>query len=214
VLTAAAGAAGALALNAVARPSTALAEGETVTVGGEFSTATSVTKITSTANIVIFEARNGSTGSTGVGIRVHSNNGTAFQASSSNLTPAVRADTTIYGFHNGAAANKFPVVARFEVHEQTGNFATALALQVIGKTEFTKSGVAVVLAGTKSVTVPVTQLTVGSFALATLQQIRAGVYVASVTHTVSPSNIVIHLNKNVTSDTKVGWLVSETPVTP
>jgi hypothetical protein len=57
-------------------------------------------------------------------------------------------------------------------------------------------------------------LTVGSFALATLQQIRAGVYVASVTHTVSPSNIVIHLNKNVTSDTKVGWLVSETPVTP
>jgi hypothetical protein len=73
---------------------------QTVTVGGEFNAATSVTKITSTANIVVFEARNSSDPG-GVGVRAHSNNGTAIQASSSNLTPAVRPDTTIYGFHNG-----------------------------------------------------------------------------------------------------------------
>jgi hypothetical protein len=100
VLAAAAGAVGGVVLQAIGRPAPVRAEGETVTVGGEFNTATSVTKITSTANIVVFEARNSSDPG-GVGVRAHSNNGTAIQASSSNLTPAVRPDTTIYGFHNG-----------------------------------------------------------------------------------------------------------------
>jgi len=68
VLAAAAGAVGGVVLQAIGRPAPVRAEGETVTVGGEFNTATSVTKITSTANIVVFEARNSSDPG-GVGVR-------------------------------------------------------------------------------------------------------------------------------------------------
>jgi hypothetical protein len=212
LLAAAAGAVGAMVLQAVGRPTPVRAEGETVTVGGEFNTATSVTRITSTADIVVFEARNGSSGSSGVGLRAHSNNGTAIQASSSNLTPAVRPDTTIYGFHNGSQLGHSPVVARFEVHEQSPSFATAVALQVIGKTQFSKSGVATILAGHNNVVVSVSQIASGSFAFATLQQFRTGVFVAAVTRQVAASTITIILNKTVASNIKVGWFVTETPV--
>jgi hypothetical protein len=211
VLAAAAGAVGGVVLQAIGRPSPVRAEGETMTVGGEFNTATSVTKITSTADIVVFEARNGSSGLSGVGLRAHSNNGTAIQASSSNLTPAVRQDTTIYGFHNGTQLGHSPVVARFEVHEQSASFATAIGLQVIGKTQFSKSGVATVLAGQKNVVVSVSQTTDASFAVATLQQFRSGVYVAAVTKDTTASTIKIILNKTVASDTKVGWVQMESP---
>lgn len=187
------------------------AEGETVIVGGEFNTATSKTRITSTANITVFEARNGASTAGGVGIAAHSNNGTGLLVSSSNFTPAVRADTTIYGYNNGAAVGQTPVCARFEVHEQSAGFATAIALQVIGKTQFSKSGVATVLAGLNKVTVGVTHITDASFAVATLQQNRTGVYVAAVTHDVVASTIKIILNKAPLSDTKVGWLVMEMP---
>jgi hypothetical protein len=212
MLAAAAGAVGALVLQAVGRPAPVRAEGETVTVGGEFNTATSTTRITSTANIKVFEARNGSTGATGVGLAAHSNNGTALLVSSSNLTPAVRADTTIYGFHNGSQPGHTPVVARFEATEQSPSFTTAIALQVIGKTQFSKSGVATVLAGQSNVVVHVTQITDASFAVATLQQNRTGVFVQAVTHQVPASTIKIILNKTVSADTKVGWLVMESPV--
>ena len=67
MFTVATGIAGAIGAWAVARSTPARAEGETVTVGGEFNTATSSTKITSTANIKVLEARNGSSGATGVG---------------------------------------------------------------------------------------------------------------------------------------------------
>lgn len=211
MLAAAAGAVGAVVLQAIGRPSPVRAEGETVVVGGEFNTATSVTKITSTADIVVLEARNGSAGSTGVGLRAHSNNGTAIQASSSNLTPAVRADTTIYGFHNGTQLGHSPVVARFEVHEQSPTFATAIGLQVIGKAQLSKSGVATVLAGHKNVVVSVSQTTDASFVVATLQQFRSGVHVACVTKDVLASTIKIILNKVVASDTKVGWVQLEVP---
>ena len=212
VLVAAAGAVGAVALQAVGRPTPALAEGETVVVGGEYTTATSVTKITSTADIVVMEARNGSSGSAGVGLRAHSNNGTAIQASSSNLTPAVRADTTIYGFHNGSQLGHSPVVARFEATQQSSSFASAVALQVIGKAEFSRSGVAVVPAGLSKIVVNVAQLTADSFALATLQQQRSGVYLKAVTKELAASTITIRLNKAPTSSTKVAWLVLETLV--
>jgi hypothetical protein len=212
MLTAAAGAVGGLVLQAIGRPAPVRAEGETVTVGGEFNTATSVTRITSTADIVVLEARNGSAGAVGVGLRAHSNNGTAIQASSSNLTPAVRADTTIYGFHNGTQLGHSPVVARFEVHEQSSSFATAVALQVVGKTQFSKSGVATVLAGQKNVVVSVSQTTDATFVVATLQQFRTGAYVAAVTKDVTASTIKIILNKAVASDTRVGWVQMELPV--
>jgi hypothetical protein len=211
MLTAAAGAVGGLVLQAIGRPAPARAEGETVTVGGEFNTATSVTRITSSADIVVFEARNSSAGATGVGLRAHSNNGTAIQASSSNLTPAVRADTTIYGFHNGSQLGHSPVVARFEVHEQSSSFATAVALQVVGKTQFSKSGVATVLAGQKNVVVSVSQTTDATFVVATLQQLRPGAYVAAVSKDVTASTIKIILNKAVASDTRVGWVQMEMP---
>jgi hypothetical protein len=203
---------GAFVLQMIARPTPALAEGETVVVGGEYTTATSVTKITSTADIVVLEARQGGSGATGVGLRVHSNNGTALQVSSSNLTPAVRADTTIYGFHNGAQLGHTPVVARFEATQQSSSFATAIALQVIGSSQFSRSGVATVPGGQNKVVVAVTQITANSFALATLQQGRNGVYVASVTHEVPASTITIRLNKAPTQNTQVGWFVLEQPV--
>jgi hypothetical protein len=210
VLAAAAGAVGAVALQAFGRPTPALAEGETVVVGGEYTTATSVTKITSTADIVVMEARNGSAGSAGVGLRAHSNNGTAIQASSSNLTPAVRPDTTIYGFHNGTQLGHSPVVARFEAHQQSSSFATAVALQVIGKAEFSRSGVAVVPAGQDRIVVNVAQLTADSFALATLQQQRSGIHVTAVTQQLAASTITIRLSKALASSAKVGWMVLDT----
>jgi hypothetical protein len=211
LVAAATGAIGAYALWAIGRPTPALAEGETVVVGGEYNTATSSTKITSTADIKVFEARNGSSGATGVGLAAHSNNGTALLVSSSNLTPAVRADTTIYGFHNGSQLGHTPVVARFEVHEQSASFATAIALQVIGKTQFSKSGVATILAGQNKVVVPVTQITAKSFALATLQQARAGVYVIAAGCQVAASTITIRLNVAPSQDTRVGYFVLEQP---
>ncbi len=211
LFTAATGAVGAFALYAIGRSTPARAEGETVVVGGEFSTATSVTKITSSAEIVVIEARNGSTGANNVGLRAHSSNGTAIQASSSNLTPAPRADTTIYGFHNGTTLGKTPVCARFEVHEQAASFETAIALQVIGKTQFSKSGVATIAAGKSHVVVSVTQITEDSFALATLQQSRDGVWVTAVTREINASTITIRVNTPLSLATRVGWLVLEQP---
>jgi hypothetical protein len=212
LLTAAAGGLGAFFLSAIGRAAPVRAEGETVVVGGEFTTATSVTKITSNSNIKVFEARNGSTGSTGVGLAAHSSNGTALLVSSSNLTPLVRADTTIYGFHNGSALGHTPVVARFEVTEQSPSFTTAIALQVIGKTQFSKSGIATVPTGQSQVVVPVTQITSKSFAIATLQSARPGLYVAAVTRQVSGSTITIILNQAIVNNpAKVGWIVMESP---
>ena len=186
---AAVGGVGAMVLQALGRPLEARAtNGDPVLVGGSY-TATTVTKISSSADIVSIEARNSSAGSTGVGLRAHSINGTAIQASSSNLTPVVRPDTTIYGFHNGAQLGHTPVVARFEATEQSSGFATAIALQVVGKTQFMKSGVATVPSGVKKVTVAVSQLSAGSFAFATLQQARSGIHVSSG-DTMSPASTI------------------------
>jgi hypothetical protein len=211
LLTVAIGAVGAFVLQAFGRSTPARAEGETMVVGGEFNTATSTTKITSTANIKVFEARNGSTGATGVGLAAHSNNGTALLVSSSNLTPAVRADTTIYGFHNGSQLGTTPVVARFEATQQSPSFASAMALQVIGSSQFSRSGIAHITAGQTQRVLSVSQITANSFALATLQQQRPGVYVAAVTQDVSASTITIHLNTAPSQNTKVGWFVLEQP---
>lgn len=87
----------------------------------------------------------------------------------------------------------------------------ATALQVIGKTQFSRSGVATVAATRSGVTVGVSQLTAGSFALATLQSTIAGVTVAPVVCNIAASTIRISLNKAVTTAAKVGWIVMESP---
>lgn len=211
LVAAATGAIGAYALWAIGRPTPAHAEGETVVVGGEYSTAASVTKITSTADIAVFEVRQGGSGATGSAVRAHSTNATALLVSSSNLTPAPRADTTIYGFHNGSQLGHTPVVARFEATQQSASFATAIALQVVGSAQFTRSGVVTVLAGQKQLVVPVTQITPKSFALATLQQVRTGVYISGVSCQVLASTITIRLNVAPSQDTRVGYFVLEQP---
>lgn len=87
----------------------------------------------------------------------------------------------------------------------------ALALRVSGRAAFNRSGVAVVARGTDRVTVGLVPVTPKTFVLATLQQSRPGVHVAAAVTQPSQSQAVIRLNKAVTADTRVAYLVLEGP---
>lgn len=50
-------------------------------------------------------------------------------------------------------------------------------------------------------------LSANTFILATLQQKRAGVYLAAAVPNPGAGSFTIHLNKAVTKDTTVGWFI-------
>ena len=82
-----------------------------------------------------------------------------------------------------------------------------LGLYVSGKAKFTRSGTW--LLATNKSSVAITGLTIGpnSFALATLQTNRPGIYVQAVVPSEAHSRITIYLNKKVPGPTKIAWIV-------
>jgi len=95
----------------------------------------------------------------------------------------------------------------------TGVYASSsfgVALGVEGRVLLNQSGTATVKSGKASVKVILdeTQFVVtASFVLATLQQHRAGVWVAAVVKDIPGHSLTIYLNKSVAADTRVGWVI-------
>ena len=93
--------------------------------------------------------------------------------------------------------------------------ANDTALRVTGKAQFSRSGTTTI-AGTSSspksfVTIPNVALASSSFIIATSQKNVAGVWVTAAVPNVSDGTITIHLNKAVTHNYAVGWMVIEHP---
>jgi len=80
-----------------------------------------------------------------------------------------------------------------------------IALNVTGKTKFSRSGRATVNAGASSKKVSMSGVSTSSYVIATLQSKRTGVHVAYVVP--STNYFTIYLNKTVTSSATVGFLV-------
>jgi hypothetical protein len=83
--------------------------------------------------------------------------------------------------------------------------ATQIALNVTGKTKFSRSGRATVRAGTSSKKVLMAGVSGSSYIIATLQSKRSGIHVAYVVP--AAGYFTIYLNKAGTSSAVVGFLV-------
>ena len=131
---------------------------------------------------------------TGVGAAVHGNNLTGKGQGVVGLGA-----TGVYGL---ATSGGTGVVASMAFDE------TGLALDAIGPTQFSLSGLASIAAGAKSKVVAGVSLRSTSLVLATVQN-NAGVSVAYVVPNVSLSKITINLDKIVPSGktAKVAWFV-------
>ena len=79
------------------------------------------------------------------------------------------------------------------------------ALQARGAVGFSRSGRAVVPAGTDRVTVASADVRAGTSILATLQQYRPGVSIAAAVPDAATDTVLFVLTKRVTSDTVVAW---------
>jgi hypothetical protein len=130
----------------------------------------------------------------GVGAAVHGNNLTGKGQGVIGLGAS-----GVYGL---ATSGGTGVVASMAFDE------TGLALDAIGPTQFSLSGLASIAAGAKSKSVTGVSLSSGSLVLATVQN-NAGVSVAYVVPNVSGSKITINLDKVVPSGktAKVAWFV-------
>jgi hypothetical protein len=111
-------------------------------------------------------------------------------------------DTGVYGYAGAAAAPLPP--AGVGVQATAGSTAQ-VALNVTGKAKFSRSGRTYVATGAYARRVNMAGVTTASYIIATLQTRRTGVYV----HAVVPATgyFVIYLNKAVTANTYVGYLV-------
>ena len=83
----------------------------------------------------------------------------------------------------------------------------ALALEVMGKAHFSRSGKATIQSGKRFVQIGVDGLTDSSFALATLLQLRDNLWVQSITVSASSAAIYIYTNRKAPADTRVAWAV-------
>jgi hypothetical protein len=89
-----------------------------------------------------------------------------------------------------------------------GVYATSpsgTALHVVGKAEFSNSGVATIPGGDKAVTVTVSGVTTSSIVLATIQKLQSGTAVAAAVP--ASGSFTITLTQATTADTPVGWFV-------
>jgi hypothetical protein len=87
---------------------------------------------------------------------------------------------------------------------------SGIALDVVGKARFSRSGKVAVAAGRSWVDVDVKSkggLTTSSLVFATLQTYRSGVYVAATRKDYTAGKVRIYLNKAVSGTTYVAWLV-------
>jgi hypothetical protein len=93
------------------------------------------------------------------------------------------------------------------VHGQA-NSAAGTGLKVTGKAVFSRSGKATVQAGQSTVMVSSVTITAASLVLATIQGVgESGLYVKSVSVSVSNSRFTIRLSKAVAANTLVGWFI-------
>jgi hypothetical protein len=111
-------------------------------------------------------------------------------------------DTGVYGFAGPLAAPLPP--AGVGVQATAGSTAQ-IALNVTGKAKFSRSGRTYVATGQYARKITMAGVTTSSYVIATLQTRRTGVYV----HAVVPGTgyFYIYLNKAVTANTYVGYLV-------
>jgi hypothetical protein len=111
-----------------------------------------------------------------------------------------------HGVHGRAAA-----AAGIGVFAENAAGGTALhangTSSFTGVTLFSRSGSLTVRAGKDSVTKTGIKLTAASLVLATLQQLRAGVYVQAAVTNVAGKSFTVHLSKKVTANTAVAWFV-------
>jgi hypothetical protein len=131
-------------------------------------------------------------------------------------TFGVFSEGTDYGVY-AASSGGYGVFSANTSSTGVGVYASGagMALQVNGKTEFSRSGRATI-AGTSgspksSVTVTNVALTAKSLVLATPQRYQAGVYIEAAVPNVSGSSITIYLSKAVTKNFPVAWMVTEKP---
>jgi hypothetical protein len=87
------------------------------------------------------------------------------------------------------------------------NSAGGTALQANGRAIFSRSGILTMNSGQSTATQTGIALTAASLVLAVLQQNRTGVYVQAAAPDVSASSFTVHLNKAVSSSTKVAWFI-------
>lgn len=117
------------------------------------------------------------------------------------LGDATPDDTGVFGWV-GAAAPPVPE-AGVAVHAESE--AGFVALNVVGKARFSRSGRTSIAAGKASTVVTMSGVTTSSYVIATLQTNRTGVYVRAVVP--AAGKFTIYLNKAVGSATDVGFLV-------
>jgi hypothetical protein len=87
------------------------------------------------------------------------------------------------------------------------NTADGTALQANGRATFSRSGILTIRSGQSTATQTGIALTAASLVLAVLQQNRTGIYVQAAVPSVSASLFGVHLNKAVSSSTKVAWFI-------
>jgi hypothetical protein len=136
--------------------------------------------------------------------------GTGVKGTSASGTGVHGAATSGYGVR-GAATTGHAVHASATLAGGVGVYASAgtagTALQVSGVARFSRSGSAVVPAGSSHVTVSNVALTTGSLVLATIQQAAPGTAVSSAVPNLFSSSFVLTLTKAVSVNTKIAWFV-------
>jgi hypothetical protein len=110
--------------------------------------------------------------------------------------------TGVYGFVGSAAA---PIpTANVGVEARAGSTAQ-LALNVVGRAKFSRSGRTLIGAGKSFITISLTGVTSSSLVFANLYTYRSGTYVISATPVTG--SFTIRLNRALTSSAYVVWFV-------
>ena len=197
----------------------AAANGETVLSGGYYST-TSATVFGSTGT-----ALSATTSATNAyaffGVSSNASGGTAIGGEAAGVGTGVLGDsesgtgvrgqthgtgTGVYGVSAGGVGVAGSTTGGTGVQAVAG--ANGVALDVYGRVRLDRAGVSRVRSGRSTVTVAVPGgVTGATFALATLGQRRPGVHVEAAVLDPSADTLRITLNKAVTADTKVSWIV-------
>lgn len=215
LLAGAIGGLGAWAAVAVGRASPARAEGENIQVGGEYTTATSRTRVRNDANAAwVFQAE-----SSGAGVGLYGASGShtgvyGFCGSGTGVLGQSGSQGT--GVH-GSSANRGVLgesSAGEGVRGQTtsgvglfGAAATGFALRTDGRAKFSTSGVATIAAGNTSILVdPGVNVTTSSFVLLT-PRANIGSRALWFTTNASTNRFTIRMSSTRSIGTKVAWLL-------
>lgn len=228
LLAAAAGAAGAVAATAALPLTTLAADGDSIIIGATDNAGTSETTLTqATDGEVGLRIVNATTGAAALVGTAGDQTNVATDTSwtgvygfaptnpdASFFSAGVWGDSEdvgTYGFGNIGVMGDgaIGVIGRADtggIGVQARNFnTTQVALQVIGKVQFSRSGRATIGSGKASVKVTLPGTTTSSRVFAVLHSSRPGRYVRAVVPTTG--SFTIYLNTTVTSSTYVAWFV-------